>query len=108
MNESHVFFVDKFFIPKSATEEFIQRMQYNWDFIKQLPGFIKHEVIVYNDTNGDLILMTIAVWKNQEYLDNAKTLVQTEYKKTNFNPKEFMERLNIKMERQMYKTYQKL
>ncbi len=105
-NKSNVFFVDKFFISKSAVSEFIPRMEYNWDFIKLLPGFIKHEVIVDNDTDGNLILMTIAVWENQEYLDKAKVLVQNEYKKINFNPHEFMEQLNIKMERQMYKPYQ--
>ncbi|MFC0771454.1 ester cyclase [Terrimonas alba] len=105
--ESNVFFVDKFFIPKKAIEEFTQRMQYNRNFIKSLPGFIKDEVLAYKDSNGDLSLMTIAVWQNQDYLDKAKRLVQTEYEKINFNPAEFTEQLNIKMERQLYKTYQK-
>jgi predicted ester cyclase len=105
--ESNVFFVDKFIIPKKVIEEFTQRMQYNRNFIKSIPGFIKDEVIAYEDTNGDVILMTIAVWQNQDYLDKAKQLVQTEYKKINFNPKEFTERLNIKMEREIYKAYLK-
>lgn len=104
--QSNVFFVDKFLIPKNAIEEFTQRMQYNRNFIKSLPGFINDEVIAYNDKNGDLILMTIAVWQNQDYLDKAKILVQAEYEKINFNPKELMERLNITMEREQYKTYQ--
>lgn len=104
-DKESIFFVDKFFIPKNAINEFITRMEYNWDFIKPLPGFIKHEVIVQNDTNGNLILMTIATWKNQESLDRAKILVQTEYQRTNFNPQQFMEKLDIKMERQMYNAY---
>lgn len=106
-NQSNVFFVDKFFIPKNAIEEFTQSMQYNRNFIKSLPGFIKDEVITYSDTNGDLILMTTAVWENQDYLDKAKIAVQAEYERIHFNPKELIERLNIKMERQLYTRYQK-
>ena len=105
--KSNVFFVDKFLIPKNAIEEFVQRMQYNRNFIKSIPGFIKDEVIAYENANGDLTLMTIAVWQNQDFFDKAKQLVEAEYKKINFNPREFAERLNIKMEREVYKAYQK-
>ena len=106
-NEQHVYFVDKFFIPKTAIEEFTQRMQYNRTLIKSLPGFIKDEVIADKDSNGDLILMTIAEWQNEDYFNKAKDLVSIEYEKINFNPAKFTERLNIKMERQLYNSYQK-
>jgi predicted ester cyclase len=106
-NESNVFFVDKFIIPKNAIAEFTQRMEYNRNFIKSIPGFIKDEVIGYEDTHGNLNLMTIAVWQNQDQLEKAKLLVLAEYKKINFNPAEFTERLDIKMERAVYKVYQK-
>lgn len=100
-----VYFVDKFIIPESSIEEFMGRMQYNRNFIKTIPGFVKDEVIAREDANGDLIVMTIAVWRNQDYLDKAKQLVDAEYKKINFNPAEFTKRLNIKMEREMYRTF---
>jgi len=103
--ESNVYFVDRFFIPANAVTEFLPRMEYNWDFIKPLPGFIEHKVIVDGDPGGDMTLMTIAIWKNQEYLDKAKFSVQNEYRSINFNPQEFMQKLNIKMERQVYHAY---
>ncbi|WP_417359666.1 ester cyclase [Galbibacter sp.] len=106
-NESNVFFVDKFIVPKNAIVEFTERMQYNRNFIKSIPGFIKDEVIAYEDANGDITLMTIAVWQNQGFFNKAKQLVEAEYKKINFNPAEFTERLNIKMDREVYKAYQK-
>jgi predicted ester cyclase len=105
--EFNVFFVDKFIIPKNARGEFIQRMQANRNLIKSIPGFIKDEVIAYEDANGNLTLMSIAVWQNQGFLDKAQQLVEAEYKKINFKPAEFTERLNIKMERETYKAYQK-
>ncbi len=33
--------IDKFFVPANAKEEFIQRMNYNSEFITKLPGFVK-------------------------------------------------------------------
>ncbi|HET9486301.1 MAG TPA: ester cyclase, partial [Chryseosolibacter sp.] len=103
--KDYVYFVDKFLVPKNAIEEFTQRMQYNRNLIKSLPGFIKDEAIAYRDTSGDLNLMTIAVWQNQEFLEKAKMFVQADYEKIHFNPGEFTRRLNIKMERQLYNAY---
>lgn len=102
---SNVYFVDKFIIPKNAVEEFVQRMEYNRDIIRSFPGFIKDEVIFSMDTNGDLTLMTIAVWQNQDFLDKAKLLVEAEYKKIDFNQAKFIKQLNIKTERKVYKAY---
>ena len=51
--------------------------------------------------------MTTAVWEDQECLDEAKDAVLSQYKKIDFDPKAFMERLHIKMERQQYSLYQK-
>lgn len=104
-HENNVYFIDQFKIPKHAVTEFLQRMMYNRNFIKTLPGFIKDEVFSQEDTNGNLNLMTIAVWENQHYLDKAKQLVQAEYKKINFNPTAFTDRLGITMERAVYKNY---
>lgn len=103
--DSSVFFVDKFFIPNNAIKEFTQRMQYNRNFIKTLPGFLNDKVIARHDTSGNLELVTIAEWENQDYLDNAKIRVQKEYQRIDFNPADFTKRLNIVMERQQYSPY---
>lgn len=94
--------IDKFFIPKNSIEEFNQRMKYNRDFIKNLPGFIKDEVFVQTAEDGSLTVITVATWENQERLTRARDVVQNEYKRIGFNPVEFYQRLNIKMERGLF------
>lgn len=94
--------IDKFFIPENSTDEFLPRMSNNRSFIKKLPGFIKDEVYKQTDEEGNLTIITIAIWKDQESIDNAKSAVQAEYKSTGFNPAVFYQRLNIKMERGTY------
>lgn len=104
--ESTVFFIDKFIIPNDAMDLFINQMQYNRAFIMNLSGFITDYVLSRQAQNGNLELVTVAVWKDQKSLDNAKNLVQEEYKRIGFNPHAFLQELSITMERQQYSAYE--
>lgn len=55
--------------------------------------------------NGDLSIITVAVWETIEHLDNARKLVQDEYRKINFDPVEFTRNHGITMDRQLYHAY---
>ncbi len=96
--------IDKFFVPANAEEEFIQRMNYNRKFIKTLPGFIKDDVYEQTGENGNLIIVTIATWENEDAINKAKEAVQAEFKRIGFNPFEFYQRLEIKLERGIYRS----
>lgn len=96
-------FIDKFKIPQNAIEEFSQRMNYNRKFLKTIPGFINDTAYEMKDENGNLNIITVAVWENEEVLKKAKELVQEEYKRIAFDPAEMMSRLNVTMERGVYK-----
>lgn len=104
IDNNSVFFVDRFMMPKSSFQEFVKKMEINRNFIRRIDGFIRDEKMIKEEENGQIIVMTIAIWKNEEYLENAKKLVQEEYKKTNFNPTELYEKLNITMNREIFKN----
>ncbi|HLZ86878.1 MAG TPA: antibiotic biosynthesis monooxygenase [Puia sp.] len=95
-------FIDKFFIPAAAVQEFLERMKINRDFIKKLPGFIRDVAYQHPDGNGNLVVITIAEWESMDAMNKAKDAVQTEYKREGFNPAEMMQRLNITMDRAIY------
>lgn len=78
--ESTVYFIDKFIIPNDAIEPFINQMQYNRNFIKNLSGFITDHILTRKTQNGNLELVTIAIWKDQESLNTAKNLIQEDIK----------------------------
>ena len=101
-----VYFIDKFIVPKTSIEDFKKQMIYNRDFLKALSGYLSGEVLEQYDNEGNLAIMTIAVWENQDKLNNAKYSMQTEFLRTGFNPTEFYQRLNIKAERGLYKRLQ--
>jgi predicted ester cyclase len=98
IGNEQVYFIDKFFLPKNSIEEFTQRMNYNRNFIKTLDGFISDEVYEQKDEEGNVSIITIAAWKNKDYLNKAKDAVQAEYKRIGFDPAGFYQRLDIKFE----------
>lgn len=98
-SKNFVYFIDQFSIPEKSIPEFIKQMNLNRDFVKTLPGYIKGEGFQHYDKDGNLILITIAVWENQDQLNKAKSAIQTEFKRTGFNPSVFYKLLQIKMER---------
>lgn len=102
--KEQVIFIDRFSVPEKAAEEFITQMNDNRNFIKNLPGFVRDHVYERTDEDGYRIIVTVAVWENEDMLTHAREAVQTEYQRTGFNPQEFMERLDIRMmERGIYR-----
>ena len=103
-SDDHVVFVDHFIVPESAYAEFMEKVKYNRNYIKALPGFIKDEMMVKEGGADHVDLMTVAVWQSQKHMEEAKKLVQEEYQRINFNPAEFTRQHGITMDRQIYKA----
>lgn len=101
-SQNEVYFVDKFFVPQPSKDEFSKQMDYNRAFVATLSGYVRGEAFEKTDNDGKLIIMTIAVWQNEEKLLEAKQAIQTEFKRIGFNPAEFYQRLSVKMEREQY------
>jgi len=97
-----VFLVDEFTIPPLALDSFITKMTYNREFIKTIDGFVRDEVMISKDPTGNSIVMTVAVWKDEQYLSIAKELVQQEYARIGFDPQTFYQHMQISMKRQIY------
>ncbi|WP_431213093.1 ester cyclase [Puia sp. P3] len=97
--------IDKFFIPADAKEEFYERMKINRDFIKKLPGFIGDDAYTYFDDNDNLICVTVARWRNMDFINMAKEAVQAEYKRENFDMPAMLKRLNISIDRGVYRPF---
>ncbi|NHA05069.1 antibiotic biosynthesis monooxygenase [Mucilaginibacter sp. HC2] len=95
-------FIDKFVIPQNGKQEFTERMNFNRDFIKNLPGFLGDAAYERIDENGNMICITIANWESEEALNQAKLKVQAEYQRIDFNPAELLSRLNITMVRAVF------
>jgi heme-degrading monooxygenase HmoA len=96
-------FIDQFIVPEKSKQEFLKRVSINRNFIKHLSGFIKDEAYERTDENGNSIYITIAVWENETAVKKAKKSVQDAYKKEGFDIAEMLSRLNITLDRNIYR-----
>ncbi|RAV98949.1 ester cyclase [Pseudochryseolinea flava] len=97
-----VVFIDKFVIPDGSLTEFTNRLDVNRKMISTMPGFIDDYAYERKDEHGNTIVITVAIWKDEQALQRAKTNVQELYKNEGFNPAAMMQRLNIQMDRATY------
>jgi len=103
--KDEVDFIDKFFIPAGAIDEFHQRTTISRNFLKTLSGFMADAAYERKDEQGNLICVTVARWANMEAVSKAKEAVQEEYRKEGFDPMAMMKRLNITLDRGLYTTW---
>jgi heme-degrading monooxygenase HmoA len=104
-SKMQVVFIDRFVVPNAAKAEFLERMKTNRDFIKTLPGFIEDSA--YEEAGEtESYYVTTAIWRDEEAIQKARAAVTAEYQREGFNPPEFMKKLNIRMERGVFKKLQ--
>lgn len=100
-----VYFVDRFSVPRSSIDEFTAQVRYNRGFVAGLPGYLRGEAFERVDDEGNLTLVTIAVWESQGALDRAKRAVQAEFARIGFDPVEFQRRLHVRVEREQFRGH---
>lgn len=98
VKHEEVALIDKFTMPSSSRAAFIERMNYNENMIRRLPGFVSADAFETQQENV-LTVTTVAIWKNMQHLDNARESVKAHYQQLGFNLGSFLETLNAKMER---------
>ena len=95
--------IDRFVVPSDAKTEFLQRMSINRNFIRKLPGFIGDAAYQQIGGNGESNYVTVAVGRNAEAIENAKKAVTAEYQRQGFDLQGMLKRLNIRIDRAVYK-----
>ncbi|MHA4806972.1 hypothetical protein ACX0G9_02635 [Flavitalea flava] len=93
--------IGKVIVPQSSLEEFRQQ-NVTGGFLKTLPGFLNGATYEKLDDSGNLTLISVTTWLNQESYENAEKSLKEFYKSINFNPMMYRERLKITAEHAVY------
>ncbi|HEY9259812.1 hypothetical protein [Chitinophaga sp.] len=96
--------IGRVFVPKSSLEEF-RKQSITGPFLKSLPGFVKGQTYEKFDEEGNLSLVSVTTWSNQETYENAEKSLKEYYKSINFNPMAYRARLKITAEHGVYSMH---
>lgn len=102
-NPQKLIFIDKFIVPAASLNEFKERVRINRALVRAIHGFIEDAAYESIDANGNTLFVTVAEWASEEALQKAKEAVQESYKKEGFDILAMMKRLNITLDRAVYK-----
>jgi heme-degrading monooxygenase HmoA len=95
--------IDQFTVPQSSLQEFLKQVHYSASIVRTRPGFV--EGFVHERTSGDgqVNLVTTAVWASESAMNDARKSIAEEFSKIGFNPPEIMTRLGVQIERGIFR-----
>ena len=94
--------IDSLVVPEESKEVFFQRVRQSAEILKKLPGFVEGYVYEKKSGEGDVNIVTTAVWKDEEAVENAKKTILAEFSKQGTNPAEIMKSLRVRFSRSLY------
>jgi heme-degrading monooxygenase HmoA len=104
-SKMEVILIDRFIVPAASKAEFLERASTNRKYIKSLPGFMGDNAYE-EDGENELRIVTVATWANEEAFENARSSVIEYYKQQGFDMPALIKKLNIQMERGIYRKLQ--
>lgn len=97
-----IYRIDKFNVPDTARQEFMERVYSIHEFLRTLPGFVWDAILEQSGGPGEFNIVTIAVWDSPEVVEAARKMATARYEEIGFNPQELITRLGIKADMANY------
>lgn len=99
----HVFKVDKFMVPETAKNEFLEKLHATHRLLEQQPGFVRQFLLEQQGGPGKFNFVTLVEWESQEAIGAAREAVYALQQQMNFDPQEMWTRLGIRADLATYR-----
>lgn len=97
-----VVLIDAFVVPDSSRAAFLDQAQKAQAVVKTMAGYVDGVIYEEKGTDSPYNFITIAVWESEAAFEQAKIEVPGIYQRQGFNPKTFLEDLNVRLVRATY------
>jgi heme-degrading monooxygenase HmoA len=94
--------IDQFMVPQSAAAEFLQHVHFSAGIVKTRPGFVEGYVYQRAADDGQVNVITTAVWASESAMQAARQSIAAEFAGIGFDPPAIMRRLGVQMQRATY------
>ena len=101
--DTNIFRVDKFNVPPSAREEFLEKVRATHELLRSQAGFVQDAILEQASGPAEFNFVTIVEWDNAAAMEPARQAVGALHKKMNFDPSELFARLGIRADLGNYK-----
>ncbi|WP_147430478.1 antibiotic biosynthesis monooxygenase family protein [Sphingobacterium puteale] len=96
--------IDKISIPQKAIAAYSEKSLFIRNTLRQQPGFVKYEIFQQKSDSGNLRVITVAIWSDRQYMDDARLVIREEMQNAGINMPAFLEQNGISMERDIYQA----
>jgi hypothetical protein len=98
-----VYRVDKFQVPEAVREEFLVEVMKTHELLRRQPGF-HHDLLLEQVSGpGELNIVTLAAWQDQESVAAAGAAIAESRRATGFDPAAFMSDLGVRADLANYR-----
>jgi heme-degrading monooxygenase HmoA len=94
--------IDQFMVPQAAAPEFLKQVHFSAGIVKTRPGFVEGYVYQRAADDGQVNVITTAVWASEAALLEARKSIAAEFARIGFDPPGIMHRLGVQMQRGTY------
>ena len=94
--------IDQFMVPQAAAGEFLEQVQFSAGVVKTRPGFVEGYVYQRALDDGQINVITTAVWASESAMQEARKSIAAEFTRIGFDPPGIMRRLGVQMQRATY------
>jgi heme-degrading monooxygenase HmoA len=94
--------IDQFVVPQAAVREFLEHVHFSARIVKTRPGFVEGYVYQRAAEDGQVNIITTAVWASESAMQEARKSIAAEFASIGFDPAGIMQRLGVQMQRASY------
>lgn len=95
LSPASIYRVDRFVVPETARNTFLERILIIRDFLETQPGCLFNRIAESRNEDETLSMMTIVEWRDRQAMAAAREKAKAFYEETGFAPKAFMAELGI-------------
>ena len=95
MQDIPVFRIDKFVVPATTKDRFLERLTVTHNALDTAAGCEQNFILEQVDGPGQYNVVTFVKWKNHEHYDAARKVAVSRQAEEGFNPATFMEELGV-------------
>ena len=97
-----IILIDQFMLPQAAAREFLEQVHFSASIVKTRPGFVEGYVYQRDMDDGQVNVITTAVWASESAMQEARKSIAAEFSSIGFDPPAIMQRLGVQMQRATY------